>query len=175
MYFLFFLSFVLFFILLFLATQFFNILFRGYAPFISTHRRILDKALAEIKLKTNDHVFELGSGDAGFLRAVEEKYPEAKFTGIEYSFLPYLITRFQLALKKSKIKIKKKNFFKVSLEDADLIYCYLNVSMMKKLGKKFQTECKKGTKIISLNFPLPDIEEKKLIHVDKNRLFFYEI
>ena len=78
-------------------------------------------------------------------------------------------------MEKSKIKIKKKNFFKVSLEDADLIYCYLNVSMMKKLGKKFQTECKKGTKIISLNFPLPDIEEKKLIHVDKNRLFFYEI
>lgn len=175
MYFLFFLSLVLFFILLFLAVQFFNILFRGYAPFISTHRKVLEKALTEINLKPNDHVFELGCGDAGFLRALEEKYPKAKYTGIEYSFLPYLITLFQLALKKSKIKIKKINFFKVALDDANLIYCYLNISMMKKLEKKFKAECKKGTKIVSLNFPLPNTTPDKLVQVDNNRIYFYTI
>ena len=175
MYFLFFLSFVLFLILLFLATQFFNILFRGYAPFFSTHPEILKRALAEIKLKSDEQVLELGCGDAGFLRTLEEKFPQAKYTGIEYSLLPYLITKFQLALKKSKINIKKQNVFKTNLEDTDLIYCFLNNSMMKRLEKKFQTECKKGTKIISLHFPLPGIKEKKVINVEEDMLYFYEI
>jgi hypothetical protein len=121
-------------------------------------------------------VYELGAGQAGFLRAFEEKYPKSNLVGIEYSFLPYWMTRMQLVFSKSKIKIKKKNMFKVDLKDADVVYCYLNTKMMKKLEKKFQEECKKGTTIISYQFILPNLKPDQILELGEySRVYVYKI
>jgi tRNA G46 methylase TrmB len=45
----------------------------------------------EIKIPDGAVVYELGCGRAGFLRALEEKFPQAKYIGVEYSFWPYLL------------------------------------------------------------------------------------
>lgn len=175
MYFLFFLSLVLLILLIFVAAQFFNLIFRGYAPFVSTHPKIMDKILAELKIKQNDHVFELGCGEAGFLRSIEEKFPKAQYTGIEYSFLPYFITKLQLAVKKSRIKMVKKNIFRTDLSGADMIYCYLSPRSMKKLSTKLKRECQPGTKLVSLCYALPDLQPDKTIEVDDKQIYFYTL
>jgi len=160
----------------FLISEFYNILFRGYAPLISTKTDVLQKIVAEIQLASDAKIFELGAGSAGFLRAVEKKFPAAVLFGIEYSFWPWLTTKLQLALRHSRIEIIKSDLFKTNLKEADLIYCYLNPKMMQALESKFKAECKPGTQIISHAFPLPDLAPIKVLEDGgHSKIFFYSI
>lgn len=159
----------------FLLSQFFNILFRGYAPFISTNSEVIDKISEEIKLDSDPKFYELGCGKASFLRAISEKFPQAECVGVEYSFLPWLIAKIQTVFRQSKIKIQKKNIFKVNLADADYVYCYLNPKTMGLLEKKFKEECRPGTKIISYTFSLPNSRPEKIIEADGSKIYFYSI
>ena len=167
---------VLIIIAIILLIQFFNIVFRGFAPFISTNPKVISKIMENLDFSGNSKVYELGCGKAGFLRAIELEYPQAELIGVEYSFLPWLITKIQISLNKSKIKIKIKNLLKVNLADADLIYCYLNSRTMEKLQKKFKQECKKGTKIISYAFSIPNSEPNKIVKLKNNeKIYFYTV
>jgi len=160
----------------FFVTQFFNILFRGFAPYVSTRTEVINKIIDSIDFKDGERIYELGCGKAGFLRAFEAKNPRGKFVGFEYSFWPYAIAKFQLGLTESNIEIHKKNIFKADLKDADLIYCYLNNKTMQKLEKKFTEECKPGTRIISYQFPLPNKQATKVIDVNKeDKVYFYTL
>lgn len=167
-------SLILLVVIFFFSSQFFNVIFRGYAPFISSKPEVIKAIMPALDLPEEAVVYELGCGKAGFLRAVEEKYPQTKLIGIEYSLLPYIVAQIQISLNKSKIKVWRKNLFKVNVGEADLIYCYLNQEMMKKLEGKFKKECKSGTKIISYAFALPNLEPEKVIDLkDKSKIYFY--
>ena len=166
---------VLLLIIIFLAIQFFNIIFRGYAPFISTNRQVIAKILAEINLEKNSKVYELGCGRAGFLHAVCDKFPSIKAIGIDNDPWAYLLARIQAAVLGKKIKIVRQNLFKVNLSEADLIYCYLNPATMVKLKDKFKKECKRGARIISYLFSLPQTQTDKIIEIDRNKIYFYTI
>ena len=135
--------------------------------------------MKEMSPKDGSAVYELGCGNAGFLRAVENKFPNIKkLVGIEYFFFPYLIGKIQTSLRKSKIKILKKNFLRLNLEEADIIYCFLSKPIMAKLKEKFKKECKTGARIISYQFRLPDMEPEKVIDLENNKkdkVYFYTI
>lgn len=162
--------------LVFFVVQFFNIVFRGYAPLISTKSLVIKRILSEIELKNGERIYELGCGEAGFLYAIEDRYPQVELIGVEYSFLPYLISKIQISFKKSKIKIIKQNLFNVNLNEANLIYCYLNQAMMNKLEDKFKKECRLGTKIISYAFRLPNFTPEKVIDLGRSgKVYFYKI
>lgn len=160
---------------IFFAVQFFNILFRGYAPFVSSNPEVIRQILEEINLSENDKVYELGCGKAGFLHALSEKYPKVEVIGVENSPLPYLIAKIQKAFKRDKIKIKFKNLFKTNITDADLVYCYLNIKTMKRLKEKFEKECKPGAKIVSYTFEIPGFKPEKVIEAGSNKIYFYTI
>jgi len=160
----------------FFITQFFNILFRGFAPYVSTRTEVINKIINEIELKDGEKVYELGCGKAGFLRAFEQKNPKGKFFGFEYSFWPYAVAKLQLGMTDSNIKIYKKNIFKADLKDADLVYCYLNGPMMEKLEKKFSAECKPGTQIISYTFQMPNKQPTRVVEIKKgHKVYFYTL
>ncbi|MDP3043702.1 MAG: class I SAM-dependent methyltransferase [bacterium] len=159
----------------FLLSQFFNILFRGYAPFISTESEVIEKIINEIKIDSDPVFYELGCGKASFLRALGRKFPQAKLIGVEYSILPWLVAKIQTSMNKSKIKIIKENIFKINLADADYVYCYLNIAMMKKLEEKFKNECKPGAKIISYSFAMPNLKPEKVIPADGSSIYFYTL
>ncbi|MDO9399531.1 MAG: class I SAM-dependent methyltransferase [bacterium] len=166
---------ILFFVVVFLALQLFNIIFLGFAPFISAQPQIINKILAEIDLQPGDKVYELGCGYAGFLRAICDKFPKVEAIGIENDFWPYFLARIQIAISGKNIKIIRKNLFKVNLSDADLIYCYLNVDMMEKLKEKFNKECKSGAVIVSYRFPLHGLNTTKVIQSEKGSIYFYKV
>ncbi len=176
---------------IFFVIQFYNIIFRGYAPFISTQPKVTEavvKTLKELNIRDDPVVYELGCGRAGVLKAISLAYPQAELVGIEYSFLPYLLARLQKSLRANKIKIIKANLFKVRLWEANVIYCYLNEKMMAELEPRFKFDCRGGTIIISYQFPLPHFKPIKTVELKKNNrkkkkkrrtlpknLYFYEI
>ena len=161
-------------LMIFFLVQFYNIVFRGYAPFIPSRSAAMKKVVDALDIKADGTIYELGSGSASFLRLARQKYPQAKLIGIEYSIMPYAIAQIQNSLSHSKIKFMKKNFFKVDLSDADVIYCFLNMKTMQDLEPKLAKECKPGALLISYYFSLPghtpvNVVENK--HHDK--MLFY--
>ncbi|MCU0679236.1 MAG: class I SAM-dependent methyltransferase [Planctomycetes bacterium] len=172
---LFFLLLLLVFIVFFTA-QFFNIIFRGFAPFISTRPDVIERIMSELKPDETAVVYELGCGKAGFLRALRRRYPKIKLIGIEYSFLPYLIAQIQNSLTGAKIILRKQNIFQADLGEADIIYCYLNPLTMQKLETKFKQECKTGAQVVSYQFPLPSIATGKTVELGEHeRIYFYKL
>jgi len=174
-------AFVLVFLLLLLVVaifsiiQFYNIVFRGFAPFISTKFNAIISILKELELRGDEVVYELGAGKAGFLRAVEEKFKNEKLIGIEYSWWPYFLAKMQIIISGSKIKLINKDIFKVNLKEADVLYCFLSPKMMLLLEKKFKDECRPGTLIISYHFRMPNYEPERIVKEGKNSIYFYRI
>ncbi|HNV96759.1 MAG TPA: hypothetical protein PKL13_00370 [bacterium] len=166
---------IVFILLVFSVIQFFNILFRGYAPLFSTNKIFIKKILGEIEKNQIYNIYELGCGFAKFLIMAEKILPNSKYIGIEYSFLPYLLTKIKLKLIKSKIKIVCENFLKTNLQDADIIYCYLIPDVMEKLSQKLKNECKINTLIISYRFSIPNIKLEKTINFRNSKFYFYKI
>ncbi len=166
----------LFIVLVFMSVQFYNIIFRSYAPFISSAPKVIARLMSELDLKSGGKVYELGCGKAGFLRAVSRKFPNSDCIGIENSPWPYLRAKIQASMGEGNIKIINSDMFKVNLADADLIYCYLNTGMMIKLETKFKTECRPGTQIISNAFPLPNSKARKVIdEKGMGKIYFYTV
>lgn len=168
-------SIILVFVLVFASVQFYNIVFRGFAPFISTKFEAILTILKDLDLRGNEHIYELGSGKAGFLRAIEQRFGNKNLTGIEYSFFPYFLAKIQIVLSGSAIKIIRKDIFKVNLKEADVIYCFLSPEMMLKLEKKFKTECRPGTLVISYHFRLPNFEPERVLKENNDSIYFYRI
>jgi SAM-dependent methyltransferase len=160
---------------IFFFFQFINIVFKGYAPFISTNRKIFKALIRDIEIKEDFKVYELGCGRAGFLRIIENAYPKTQLIGLENLLSVYFINKIKFKLLGSRIKLFKKDFFSVDLKEADLIYCYLNNATMKRLGEKFRNECKAGTQVISQSFSIPQFIPKKVMRIANKNIYFYKI
>ena len=165
-------------ILIWSATEFFNIVFRGFAPlypFFVINPKMIEAILKIVNLKPGAVVYELGAGTARFLRAVEKRQPQAKLRGIEYSMIPYLFGKLLLKKEKSHIDLIRKNLFNVNLKDADLIYLYLMPDMMEKLVEKLKKECRPGTMVVSYLFSMPNLESRKKIEAGNEVSYIYQI
>lgn len=160
---------------IFFVSQFVNIFFKGYAPYISTDRNTVKQIIEGIKIAEQAVVYELGCGNAVFLRMMERKFPAIKLIGVENLYSIYLINCLKFKLQNSNIKIVNDDFFNINFQKADLIYCYLNNETMEKLGKRFKLECKKGTLVISRRFAIPRFTAEKIIRIRNINVYFYKI
>ena len=160
---------------IFFLAQFYNIIFHGYPPFISSSQDNINKIIEAAKIKETDIVYELGCGRARFLKTIEKSYPKTKLIGVETLFSIHLLNKIRLKLQGSKIKLINKDFFKLNLSKTTIIYCYLNNTTMIKLGQKIINECKAGTQIISQTFSIPQLKPTKVIKVNSKKVYFYTL
>lgn len=162
-------------ILVLTALNFFNIVFRGFAPFMTANSEVIKDIIDNINPDKGSLIYELGAGNANFLKGVEARYPETKLIGIEYSWFPYLLAKSRLKALKSRIELRRQDLYKTDLHNASIIYCYLIPSMMPKLSEKIQKECQPGTIVISYLFSIPNLSIRKTIETKGGNIYFYEI
>lgn len=161
----------------FFIIQAYNIVFRGFAPYVSTKKKVIDSILSNIGRSGKFTLIELGCGQAGFLQAARERFPEAVLIGYEYSFWPLLQAKIRNWINKSDLVLKKQNIYKVDLSQADIVYCYLNPQMMADLEPKLKAELKEGSDIVSFQFSIPNMVPVKVINNEKEteRTYFYKL
>lgn len=135
--------------------------FKG-APFVPMRHHDVARVVALAKIKMGEKVYELGCGDARVSCALASC--GSTVVGLEISLLPYLLAKLRILFlkKKSKIAIQFANFWKINLQDADLVYFWLMPEFFEKLKTKLQNELKAGTKIISYVWPLPGWEPAEI-------------
>ncbi|OGY41461.1 MAG: hypothetical protein A2Y82_00960 [Candidatus Buchananbacteria bacterium RBG_13_36_9] len=142
--------------------------FKGNAPFLSSDRRLIKRIIEEIDFKDGSVVYELGCGEAKFLRELSKK-KNIKAVGYEYFLIPYLMANILNFFSGQKIKIHYRDFFKANLQDADYVFCFLICDEMDRLEKKLQQELKSEAIVISNTFSFKNWQLQKIIMVDEKR------
>ena len=123
-------------------------------------------------IKSGENFYDLGCGSGRILKQVADNY-NVKVYGIEISPLQFLKAKI-LTIDNKNIHIFHKNVKLVDLKNADVIFCYLLPPLMKQLEKKFKCELKKGARVISHSFPLPNIKPIKIKKLKNHTLYLYK-
>lgn len=143
-----------------------------WAPWWRTNEETADAICRLAKIDKKDVVYDLGCGDGVLVTAAAKKYG-AKAVGIEIDPSRYLfaIIRARINGVSKKIKIKRKNFFKESLENATVIVVYLVPKTLERLKTKFLKELKPGVRVVSykyeIDLPLIAFDKKNDVRVYK--------
>jgi hypothetical protein len=125
------------------------------APWLPMYRQDVARAIGLAKIKAGDKFFDLGAGDGRTLFAAAAA--GAISEGFEISLLPYLITKIKILFSqdKNKTKIFFRDFWKINLGEADVIFVFLMPRIMEKLKEKMEKELKPGARIICYTWPMP--------------------
>lgn len=163
--------------IIYLITVFiFDLLLRGFMPFIPSRLWVVEQILSAINIpQPNPKLIAFSTGRSGVFHALEKKYPTATLTGVEQSLFPYLVSRVQALIRPTRIKIVHQAINHVDVKEADFIYCHLHPDELRFLSAKFKFECKPSTQIVSTGFNIPYLNPKKIIDLPdrKGRLDWF--
>lgn len=150
----------------------------GISP-MPTSPKVKKRLLDELPVAGGKNIFDLGSGWGNLAIALAKEYPSCTITGVENSPLPYLYSQIRKRLRSlSNLEFKNKDFFEVSLREADWIICYLCPAIMQKLKGKLTDELKPGSLVVSHTFAVPGWKPTKTLFVNdfyKTPIYFYRI
>lgn len=146
-------------------------------PFVSLSHKRIKKILELANLNQARLLYDLGCGDARFLVAAVKKYPKLKAVGIEINLWAYLRAQANISLSqvRSQVKIYYKNFYKINLSQADIIYCYLWPGAMERLKPKLEHELKSGAVVMSYAFPIKNWIKPEIKEIQKGKLYVYNL
>jgi hypothetical protein len=132
------------------------------APYVRTPTKVIEKIIAEVKIKPEHIVYDLGCGDGSFLIEVEKHFG-ARTIGFELSPIAYYRAKQKIKQEQAKTKPYFKSFFKQNISDANVVFCFLVPRIMEKVGAYLDSQLKKGTQVISYAFPIPQWRPSKIV------------
>lgn len=137
-------------------------------PTVSTSRALRVQMTGLIP-QGPQRIVEMGSGWGGLALTAAKMRPDCKITAIEYSVVPYLVSKLRLALDPSikNLEFRQGDFFALSLRETDVILCYLLEPMLEKLKPKFKEELPAHAIIISNHYQVPGWTPAQTVSVDK--------
>jgi predicted RNA methylase len=128
-------------------------------------------------LRRGETLFDLGAGDGRIIIEATRKFG-ARAIGVELD--PGCISRIKerLAATGTRAELIEADFFKVDLSSADVVTMYLSASANERLAPKLNSELRAGTRVVSLDYPLPSWTPKRELQVSasgiRRRLFLYK-
>jgi SAM-dependent methyltransferase len=131
-------------------------------PYVSTPRWAIDWLTGNLNLKSSDLVCELGCGDARVLAALAEKYPAAKFIGLEIQWWPYMLARWRTR-NLPNVTVRLQNFLTADLSAVTVFYGFFITAIMPKVATKLAQHLNRGAELISFGFALPGWTEVESI------------
>jgi SAM-dependent methyltransferase len=131
------------------------------ALYVSTSRTRIFACLDAVPMRPGQLLVDIGCGDGRVLRWARKRYG-VRTLGYELNPLAYLKAR-ALCLGRRGIEIRRRNFWKVDLSHADVIFCYLFPDVMQALSSKLKAELKPGTVVVSCNFVLPGFMPEQVL------------
>lgn len=138
---------------LFVFSIAFALPFTQGALFVPTSNKRIEAFLGAVPMNPGDFLVDLGCGDGRVLKAAHKRY-QVRALGFEINLLAYFAARIRTR-RRPEIRIKRKDFHKADLREADVVFCYLFPDVLKDVVKKLEAEIRPGTRVVSCNFPLP--------------------
>ncbi len=133
------------------------------APWIPSTKEVIVEALRIAGVGSNDKLYDLGAGD-GRVTIIAARDFGAKCVAVEIDErlcgVIYSTAKYYGLL--DKIEILCNDFLTVNISDATVIYMYLYKSINEMLADKFEKELGLGTRIITVDFPIPGWQPIKI-------------
>lgn len=142
-------------------------------PWAKVSEENINKIFSLINLRKNSLIYDLGCGDGRVLFMAEKRGLRA--IGYELSLYPYLKALFRKFISRSAVIVKRRDFFKVNLSQADAIFIFLVGKAISRVGWKLKSELKKGSLVISYCFAVPGWLPEKMILTKPGLTYVYKI
>ena len=135
----------------------------GISPMPSS-RKAQKAIISAIPPNTHGLIIDLGSGWGNVAFSLARSFPQATIRGVELSLVPWAVSRIRASLfGSSNLDIQRGDFQDISLDDAEVVVCYLLPGGMASLKAKFEEELKPNTLIVSNTFRLAGWEPEEVI------------
>lgn len=130
-------------------------------------KSIVNYLADEMKIINDSVVYDLGCGDGRVLFSLAEKYPQARYVGVEKNILPFILAKFNFWLhgRPKNIRIMKKDMFACDYSEATHVFTYLFPDHMDRIFGKLEKELKKGTLLFSCAFRFRKKEPIKVLDI----------
>jgi hypothetical protein len=128
------------------------------------------------KVRSNDVLYDLGSGDGRIVIAAAKKYG-TRGTGIDLD--PARIEESQAAARKAgvtgKVQFRQADLFETDLRDASVVTLYLLPSLNVKLRPKLYRELQPGSRVVSHAFDMGDWKPDSTFTVGTSAVFYWMV
>jgi outer membrane protein assembly factor BamB len=151
------------------------------AIFVPTPEDVVEKMLGLARIKRDDVVYALGSGDGRIVIAAAKKYG---CQAVGYEIDPRLVNSSRENVLKNNlqalVRIEHEDIFTIDLSGADVVAVYLPSPLLQRLIPQFD-KLKPGARIVSHQFALPGFKPDETVAVDssedgdKHRLFLWTL
>jgi len=140
-------------------------------PPIPTKPERIRKALKLANLQPDEVLYDLGAGDGRVLFIAAREFG-AKAVGIEVGPIQCALIWLRAVARGfgGQIQIRRANFYRADLGNADIVFVYATSKEVTKLASPLEKQLKKGSRVISISADFPDWEpatfdERELIFV----------
>ena len=128
--------------------------YRTRVPLYLSGRRACQRLASLLPQEIELKMLDLGSGFGGVLAMVSRQRPRCRLVGLEIAPLPAWIARLR-HLGRPALETRRRDFWRESLADYDLVYAYLSPEPMPALWLKVCAEMRPGTLFVSNAFAVP--------------------
>ena len=128
------------------------------------------KALKLVNLQPGETLYDLGSGDGRVLVMAAKDF-EAQAVGIEAGPVQCVQAWLNALFNgvSSQVRVKRGNFFKSDLSEADVVFAYLTSNYVPRLEAQLIEQLKPGARVVTISFDFPNWEPAAF---DKRELIF---
>lgn len=116
-------------------------------------------------LPHNARFLDIGSGTGTVLVKLGRE-PGLQVTGIEYAWLPWLISYGRLKLTANPAIVIRGDLMTLSLADFDVVYAFLSPAVMPMIWRKVKAEMRSGSLFVSNSFTVPDVVADEVIELN---------
>ncbi len=137
--------------------------------YIPTPKIIVRQMLLLARLRRDELLYDLGAGDGRILIEAARGFG-ARCVGVEID--PARIARLKERLEATRVKAEviEGDLMNVDLSKADVVTIYLSNSVNSILAPKLTRELKPGSRVVSLDYVLPEWEHEKELTVKSTGL-----
>ena len=152
---------------------------KSLAPYVPSPQPVVEKMLEAAKVRPNEVVYDLGSGDGRVLVTAARKF-RAQAVGIEIS--PELVDKAKDRIEdegvEKKCKVIQGDAREVDLSPADVVVLYLLTSSNELLRPNLEKSLKPGARVVSHDFEIQEWNPSKVVQAEVHgrihSIFVYE-
>ncbi len=143
-------------------------------PWIPTHRQRIHKALEMSELRPGEILFDLGAGDGRVLVLAARQYG-AHAVGIELSPAHCVLAWLRALLSRvlDRVSIRWGNFYKMDLEEANVVFAYLTPDHASRLRPQLEKQLHHGARVVTISADMDGWEPAAFDSTDL--IFLYRI
>ena len=146
-----------------------------YVPFIASPPEVVKRMLELTKAKSDDILYDLGSGDGRILITAVEEFGVKKAVGIETREDLVKVSREEVKKRglEDRITIIHGDFYQVPIGEADIVTLFLTTSANERLKPKLERELKDGVRVVSHDYEILGWKPVKVESLGQHTIYLY--